>query len=297
MNNTSTPQSAGATKAAHPHIITDLDPKGQILSQDQIDNIRKRLSPDFKRKHIVLSIAHFVVLALSLALITFISYDTFKGEPFLENSTYMTFQLWVCVIFIADYCLGIFFADNKKKYAGRHLFFLLISIPYLNIIEMFHINFAPETLYYIRFIPLVRGAYALMMVVGYFSADRAISLISQYAVILLTIIYFSSLIFFYVEKNINSDVNTYWDALYWAAMNVDTVGSYISAVSVVGKILSIVLAVSGMMMLPLFTVFVTAKVKQYNDRRQRQSTAFLESLHYGHHEGTHTDEARQSGQA
>ena len=120
------------------------------------------------------------------------------------------------------------------------------------------------------------------MVVGYFSSDKAISLITQYAVILLSIIYFSSLIFFYVEKDVNSNVNSYWDSLYWAFMNVDTVGSEITAVTPVGKVLAIVLALSGMMMLPLFTVYITAKVKEYNQRRQKETWKLTETLRDGH---------------
>lgn len=249
-----------------------------MLSNQQIADIKSSINPDYKRKRIILTIAHIIVLILSLSLIVFISYDTFSNIPFLKNQTYMTFQFWVCIVFLADFVLELCYSDDKKRYIRYHWFFLLISIPYLNIINMTGIEFAPETLYYIRFIPLIRGAYALAVVVGDFSTDRAISLIAQYAVILLSIIYFSSLIFYYVEKSVNSNVNTYWDSLYWAFMNVDTVGSDITAVTVIGKIMTIVLALSGMMMLPLFTVYITAKVKEYNERhRERQAEVIHEA--------------------
>lgn len=249
-----------------------------LLSQRDIDRIHAKVSPDFRRRRILLTSAHLIVLALSIAIIVFISYDTFKNIPFLENETYMTFQFWVCIIFLAEFFLELFLTDNRRQFMRYHWFFLLISIPYLNMIAMLDLQFDPQTLYYIRFIPLIRGAYAMAMVVGYFSSDKAISVIAQYAVILISIIYFSSLIFYYVEKDINSDVDTYWDSLYWACMNVDTVGSYINAVSVVGKILSIILALSGMMMLPLFTVYITAKVQQYNERHRHNTETLLRTL-------------------
>lgn len=248
------------------------------MSQNRLEALHGKLSPAFRRQHILLTVGHFAVMLLSLGLIVFISVDTFKDIPFLNNKVYMTFQFWVCIIFMLDFFLGLFLSSDRRGYFKRQWLFLLISIPYLNIISVFHIDFEATTLYYIRFIPLFRGAYALMIVVGYFSSNRALSLIAQYAVLLLSVIYFSSLIFYYVEKDINSDVNTYWDALYWAFMNMDTVGSYISAVSVIGKILSIILAVSGMMMLPLFTVYVTSRVKEYNDRREMQTQEFLASV-------------------
>ncbi len=221
---------------------------------------------------IIRTFGRAIVLVLSLALIVFISYDTFKGINFLENHVYMDFQFWVCMIFLLDFFTQLVLAKDRKKYFARRWFFLLISIPYLNIIEQFNIQFTPEALYYIRFIPLVRGAYTFELVVGYISTNKAFSLMTQYAVLLISIVYFTSLIFFYEEKAVNSNINTYWDALYWACMDCSTVGSYINAVTVIGKVLSVVLPVLGMMMLPLFTVFVTSKVKEYNDRKSAQES-------------------------
>lgn len=233
------------------------------------EQILAQIAPGSLLERKVRFICHFVVLIFSILLIVFISYDTFSGVNFLENHLYMTFQFFVCILFMADFFIEWALAQNKRSYVASHWFFFLISIPYLNVIHLTSLQITTEALYYVRFIPLVRGAYALAMVVGYFSTNRAYSLLTQYAAILMSILYFASIIFYYEEGPVNSDVNTYWDALYWAAMNVDTVGCYINAVTVGGKVLSVVLAVSGMMMLPLFTVYITARVKNYNDQRRR----------------------------
>ena len=231
-----------------------------------------------RREKIISQIAHYIVLLLSLGLIVFISYDTFAHIPFLYNRTYMTFQFWVCMIFLADFFLELSFARNKRVYMARRWFFLLISIPYLNIIEMFGIQFTDQTLYFIRFIPLVRGAYSLAMVVGYFSSNRAFTILAQYAFILLALIYFMSLIFYYEEREVNPEVLSFWDAVYWAFLNVTTVGSDIQAVTFLGKIGTVVMAMSGMMMLPLFTVYITDRVKAFNDRA-RVAEEFMARLH------------------
>lgn len=220
--------------------------------------------------HIVKHISHTIVLLLSLALITYISYDTFRDINFLENERYMIFQFWVCMVFILDFIIELWMSKNRRRYASTHWFYLLISIPYLNIISAYDIEFTSTTLYYIRFIPLVRGAYSLAMVVGYFSTDRALSLLSQYAAILSCLVYLASLIFYYEEHHVNNSVSSYWDALYWACMDTTTVGSYINAETAIGKGLSVILAAAGMMMLPLFTVYITNRVKIYNDRHGKQ---------------------------
>lgn len=232
-------------------------------------HFHKRLRQD----RIISAVAHWIVLALSLALIAFISYDTFAGIQFLQNTVYMTFQFWVCVIFMLDFVIELIFSTDRWRYLRTHIFFLLISIPYLNIFQMTGVltELSAQDLYFLRFIPLVRGAYSLAMVVGALSSNRALNIIASYAAILVSIIYFLSLIFYEQEKPINSDVTEYWNALWWALMNVTTIGCDINPMSVAGQICAVVLAASGMMMLPLFTVYVTSLVKSHNERNRQRA--------------------------
>lgn len=52
----------------------------------------------------LMDILRWIIIILSVLLIVFISVDTFKGINFLENHRYMTFQFWVCVIFMNSVC-------------------------------------------------------------------------------------------------------------------------------------------------------------------------------------------------
>lgn len=79
-------------------------------------------------------------------------------------------------------------------------------------------------------------------------------------------IYFSSLIFLVSEQKTNPMVNCYGDALWWACMTVTTIGSNIYAVTTIGKVLSVVLAALGMMMFPIFTVYITSVVQKTNKK-------------------------------
>ncbi len=215
-------------------------------------------------KQIIVGISHTVALILSLMLIVFISYDTFKSIPFLENHYYMVFQFWVCVMFLMDFFIELIYSDDKRQYLKRRWLFFLISIPYLNIINLFDFHLSEQVVYYMRFIPLFRGAYSLTMVMGYISKNRAVSLLSQYVAVLAAAVYILALIFYYQEYKVNPDVLSFWDALYWSSMNMTTVGCYFSAITPVGKIISVILPILGMMILPLFTVYVTDRVQKFN---------------------------------
>lgn len=219
-----------------------------------------------KQKSRLTAFLYATVLLLSLGLIVFISIDTFQGINFLENHYYMSYQLWVCVIFVIYFFVEYAIADDKWSYVKHRWFFLLLSIPYLNIISLFQINFSPEELYFIRFIPLARGALALSLIIGYMTTNCISSLFLSYIVIMLSVIYFASLIFLEREQPVNNLVPNYGAALWWALMDATTIGSYIYPVTVTGKILAVVLAALGMMMFPLFTVYITNWVQRYNKR-------------------------------
>ena len=204
----------------------------------------------YSRKGIY-GILHVLILCLSLFLIISISMDTFHNIPFINQGSYLRIQFWICMFFLFDFLLEFFLAPDKWRYLSSHFIFLLVSIPYLNIID-----------YYLR------GGYALAIVVGWLSGSKASGLFTSYITMLMATVYFASLIFFVLEHKVNPMVTDYWSALWWAFMDVTTVGSNIYAVTPTGKILSVVLAALGMMMFPIFTVYVTSLVQQANKRKQ-----------------------------
>lgn len=128
--------------------------------------MKMALSEFVLREKGIYGILHVIILILSLFLVISISVDTFKGIPFYEQSVYMKVQLWICALFLADFVLEWFLAEKKGHYVATHFIFLLVAIPYQNIIAYMGWTFSPEITYMLRFIPLVRGGYAMAIVVG-----------------------------------------------------------------------------------------------------------------------------------
>lgn len=205
----------------------------------------------------VLTAMNLIVLILSVILIVYISIETFRKTDFLQDHSYMTFQFWVCIFFIIDFFVGMFYAGDKWLYFRHRIIFLILSIPYLNIINQMDITLGHDAIYFIRFVPLARGALALSIVIGYLSSNAVSSLFACYIVIMVLVGYFCSLIFYQRELGVNPQVESYWTAVWWTAMNLTTVGCYINPVTVAGKIVAVILPVLGMIMFPLFTVYLT----------------------------------------
>lgn len=216
---------------------------------------------------VTLEIAHAVVLTLSVLLIVFISYDTFKGIPFLQSRRYMTFQLLVCGVFITDFFLELFLTPRglRRRYVRHRWLYLFLSIPFLNIVDAYNLNLGADTLYFIRFIPLARGALALVIVLGYIAANRLTGLFVSYVSIVLLSTYFAALIFFEREHPVNEYITDFWQAFIWCCLEITTIGSSVAPATVAGKIISVILAFMGLIMFPLFTVYLSSLILKRHD--------------------------------
>lgn len=221
--------------------------------------------------HYLAKSMNLAVLVLSVMLIIWISIDTFNRVDLLSNHSYMTFQFWVCIFFIIDFFTGMFMSENRWRFFRHRFLFLFLSIPYLNIINQMDIQLNHDAIYFIRFIPLARGALALSIVIRYLSSNAVTSLFMSYLSIMLLVGYFCSLIFYQREAGVNPQVTSYWTALWWSAMNMSTVGCNISPVTASGKIVAVILPVSGMIIFPLFTVYLTNYVTNAVKKNREQN--------------------------
>ena len=204
-----------------------------------------------------------IILLLSLMLIGYISYDTLRNEDFLENHSYMTFQFWVCLVFLADFFIELALSDHKWTFVKRHWFFFALSVPYLNILTLTHLQVSHDTMYVLRFVPLARGMLALGIVLNYISTNKFIGMFVTYMSVVVLVTYFSSMIFYQMEHGINSSVSTYFDAFYWGCTQVTTLGGNIYPVTIIGRVLCCVLSIMGIIKFPLLTVYATSVINKH----------------------------------
>lgn len=220
-----------------------------------------------KYRSVALTAMNWLVLVLSLVLIVYISVEIFDGVEFIHDGRYMRFQLWVCVVFMGVFFAELLLSDDRWGYLRRRWLFLLLSVPYLNILRATGVSPDATVLYFLRFVPLSRGALALSIVVGYVSKERINNIFASYVVVLVAFVYFGSLIFYEQEHAVNVMVPDYASSLWWACSNAVTTGCDIYPVTAAGKVVSAVLSFTGTMMFPLFTVVITTGVRRRLARR------------------------------
>ena len=105
---------------------------------------------------------------------------------------------------------------------------------------------------------------ATTIIIEWLIEGRTRRLMAAYMLTVLLFTYISALVFYDYEIGINASLHTFGDALWWAWMNVTTVGAPIFPVTTIGKIVCVLLPVVGMMFFPIFTVYVS----NYYDRRR-----------------------------
>ncbi len=163
-------------------------------------------------------------------------------------------QFVVCVLFLLDFFVRWASAPEKGRYFLRNCWFLLLSIPYLNIFG--GASLSRDWAMLLGIIPLLRAFLALYVVVRWLVDNRIRRLFTAYVFTVIVFTYISALVFYDYEVLVNDRLHGFGNAFWWAWMNVTTVGAEIFPVTVVGKTICVLLPILGMMMFPIFTTYI-----------------------------------------
>ena len=135
---------------------------------------------------------------------------------------------------------------------------LLLSIPYHTLFAWLDMEVGHDGEMELSGIVMLRAVMALYITLKWLIARRTTRLLWAYIATVVVCTYFSALFFYEYEAPVNSAVHGFGDALWWACMNMTTVGAEIFPVTAIGKVICVVLPIIGMAMFPVFTVYVTS---------------------------------------
>ncbi len=193
----------------------------------------------------------------SVLLIVGISVEIMHGDHIHFSDWYMFLQLCVCVVFIITLIFRLSDPERRRRHLVGDVLFLLISIPYLNILKWCGVTMTIDMAHVIGFIPILRSILAMTIIVDWLVSGRCKRLLTAYLLTVVVFTYIAALIFFDYEMGVNPKLTNFGNALWWAWMNVTTVGAAIFPVTTIGKIVCVILPSVGMMFFPIFTVYVS----------------------------------------
>ena len=205
----------------------------------------------FRRGHMptLTEAGALLLLAMSVEILT--------GDHRHFSQAYLWIQFAVCIVFLADFFIRLARSERRTRFFLRNLLFLLLSIPYLNLVDWFSLELARGWAMLIGLTPLLRGFLALYIIVAWLARNRFNQLLAAYLFSVLVFTYLASLVFYDYEILVNPRLAHYGDALWWAWINVTTVGAAIFPVTAVGKVVCVLLPIVGMIFFPIFTVYIS----------------------------------------
>ena len=203
------------------------------------------------------SLRRMINLIAGIALLVGVSVEVLTGNHHTYSEWYMWLQLVVCIIFIIDFASALVARDAKHNYYILNLLSLIVSIPYLNILGWLDVPLDRGVAVTVAALPLLRSFVAMGVVVKWFINGKANRLFGAYLFTVVCFTYLAALMFFDYEVGVNEKLNGFGNALWWAWMNVTTVGAAIFPVTAVGKVLAVLLPALGMMFFLIFTIYVT----------------------------------------
>ncbi|MEG1553626.1 MAG: ion channel [Rikenellaceae bacterium] len=200
-----------------------------------------------------------LILICSFLLVAMVSIEMLSEEFTFTTNEILLSQVVVCALFMTDFFFRMLRSDDKKRFFFQNITFFLVAIPYMAVVYIFNIEVSRDIAFLLRLVPIIRGGYSIVIIIRWINVKKIANLLFSYLSTLVTLIYFSSIIFYYYERAVNPLIKNYWNALWWSLMDVTTVGSNIIAVTWIGEVLSVALAAAGMMFFPIFTAFIITK--------------------------------------
>lgn len=153
-----------------------------------------------------------------------------------------TIDLIIAILFLSDFIFGLYLSDNKKRYIRKNWADLLASIPVSHGIY--------RSFRFLRLIRVIRVIRVIARInrVGHI-ADKIAQDSSKYVymgAITSTIVLSGAVLFFSMELGINSQVNNFFDAIWWAVVTTTSVGyGDIYPITWEGRVVGMLLMIFG----------------------------------------------------
>lgn len=206
-----------------------------------------------------LRLINILTLLASSLLLASLSVEIIYPRELAEFSDLYSWTMFaVCIIFCVDFFALMIANPHPWRFFFRNNIVLVLSIPYHTIFEWLGLALGHTATIVMSGIAMLRSVMAIYITLRWLITRRASRLLWAYIATVVVCTYFAALFFYEYEAPVNSAVKGFGDALWWACMNVTTVGAEIFPVTAAGKLICVVLPIIGMAMFPVFTVYVTS---------------------------------------
>jgi voltage-gated potassium channel len=158
---------------------------------------------------------------LSLLALMSVSLLVYELSVDIVDATWL-YQLdfVIASIFLADFLIGLYFSKDKKKYMKQNWYLIIASIPLPA--DLFQTLRALRLLRLLRIIRMLARVKRIAVLASMVSSNGSRYI---YFVSITTFTIFSGAVaLFTVEGDVNPNLHTFFDAIWWATVTATTVG-------------------------------------------------------------------------
>ena len=216
------------------------------------------MNEDLAKKE--LNLFNIIILVLSLYVLISLIVTTFfvLSDEVTVLLNYV--DNLICIIFLVDFAIRFKKANNKLVFMKWGWIDLISSIPYIDFLR------AGRVLRLIRLIRVFRAFKATKLIFEHINRNKKQTALTSVALISFLMVIFSSIAILQFEKDINSNIKTAEDAIWWSYVTITTVGYGDKfPITTEGRIIGAVLMTMGVGIFGTFTALVSSWFIQNKD--------------------------------
>ena len=209
------------------------------------------MNEDLAKKE--LNLFNIIILVLSLYVLISLIVTTFfvLSDEVTVLLNYV--DNLICIIFLVDFAIRFKKANNKLDFMKWGWIDLISSIPYIDFLR------AGRVLRLIRLIRVFRAFKATKLIFEHINKNKKQSALTSVALISFLMVIFSSIAILQFEKDVNSNIKTAEDAIWWSYVTITTVGYGDKfPITTEGRIIGAVLMTMGVGIFGTFTALVSS---------------------------------------
>ena len=209
------------------------------------------MNEDLAKKE--LNLFNIIILVLSLYVLISLIVTTFFVLSDEVTLLLNYVDNVICIIFLVDFAIRFKKANNKLVFMKWGWIDLISSIPYIDFLR------AGRVLRLIRLIRVFRAFKATKLIFEHINRNKKQSALTSVALISFLMVIFSSIAILQFEKDVNSNIKTAEDAIWWSYVTITTVGYGDKfPITTEGRIIGAVLMTMGVGIFGTFTALVSS---------------------------------------
>lgn len=200
-----------------------------------------------------------VILVLSVYVLGTLIYDTFFHIPTEIQKIVGYFDNFICVVFLFEFIYKYIKSENKLTYLKWGWIDLLSSIPTL---DMFR---GGRVIRLIRIIRIIRVVKSVKSFISQVYSDKVEGTVKSVFLIAFLLLITSSISILIVETELNSNIKSAEDAIWWSITTITTVGygdKY--PVTTEGRIIATILMIYGVGIFGTISAYFSNKFFKLN---------------------------------